>query len=260
MSRMPLYRLKALVGSPGEQHWEEFDLPLRPGENVISALMYIEQNPVNIHGQVVNPIVWEQGCLEEVCGSCTMLVNGYPRQGCSTLIAQVLQEHPFVTLAPLTKFPLVRDLMVDRSRMFENLKVIQGWVESHSQAEDSGPAVSQEQQELMYSLSRCMTCGCCMEVCPQVQNHDEGFMGPAAIAQVRYFQTYPGDRNKNSRLRTMMGSRGIAGCGQAQNCLRACPKEVPLTESIAAIGRATGMLFLKQVWFKLFGRNKLGKK
>ncbi|MBX6378338.1 MAG: succinate dehydrogenase iron-sulfur subunit, partial [Clostridia bacterium] len=55
--------------SPTEKpFWEEFEVPYRPGMNVISALMEIRKNPVNIRGQKTTPVVWEQNCLEEVCG------------------------------------------------------------------------------------------------------------------------------------------------------------------------------------------------
>jgi len=84
--------LKIYRGNPGKQYWEEFELPLKPFSNVISALMEIQKNPVNRQGKKVTPVVWEQGCLEEVCGSCSMLINGKPRQACSALVDRILKE------------------------------------------------------------------------------------------------------------------------------------------------------------------------
>jgi succinate dehydrogenase / fumarate reductase, iron-sulfur subunit len=232
------YQLKIYRGIPGKQYWEVFELPLRKGENVISGLMEIQKNPVNTKGERVTPVVWEQGCLEEVCGSCSMLVNGYPRQACTALIERYLHQTKnttVVTLAPFTKFPLIRDLMVDRSQMFENLKQVRGWIEADGAGE--GPLIFPEQQEMMYALSACMTCGCCSEACPQV-NHRSKFIGPAAISQVRLFNAHPtGKVLRSTRLRTLMEEGGISDCGNAQNCVRVCPKDIPLTDSIAVIGR-----------------------
>ncbi len=244
-----MFILKVFRGTPGHQFWEKFSLPLRPGENVISALMEIEKNPINIDGKPVDPIVWEQGCLEDVCGSCSMLINGKPSQGCTALIANLLEETgtDTVTLAPFTKFPLIRDLMVDRSVMFENLKKVQGWVENAVEGDNYGVSVSQEQQDLMYTLSTCMTCGCCAEACPQVHD-DSDFIGPAPISQARLFNTYPGDRKAKKRLKILAGKGGLEGCGQAQNCVRVCPKKLPLTESISAMGKAV----LKHEFFSFF--------
>ena len=50
--------------------------------NVISALMEIQRNPVNAKGEKTTPVVWESNCLEEVCGACSMVINGKPRQAC----------------------------------------------------------------------------------------------------------------------------------------------------------------------------------
>ncbi len=62
---------------------------------------------------------WEMSCLEEVCGACSMVINGKPRQACTALVDQL--EQP-ITLEPMTTFPVVRDLAVDRSRMFDALR------------------------------------------------------------------------------------------------------------------------------------------
>lgn len=234
------YRLKIYRGTPGKQYWETFELTLRPGENVISALMEIQKNPINHKGEKVAPVVWEQGCLEEVCGSCSMLINGYPRQACTALIENYLREtgKNTVVLAPFTKFPLVRDLIVDRSSMFENLKKVHAWIDTEGSHETGfGPLISQAKQEVMYALSTCMTCGCCLEGCPQVNKRSK-FIGPAAISQVRLFNAHPsGKMQRRHRLRPMMEEGGISDCGNAQNCVEVCPKNIPLTDSIAVIGR-----------------------
>lgn len=249
--------LKIYRGTPGKQYWESFELALHPGENVISALMEIEKRPVNTLGETVNPVVWEQGCLEEVCGSCSLLVNGVPRQACTALIEEYIKKTGSreIILAPLTKFPLIRDLIVDRSIMFDNLQKIQGWVAADTDGENNGVKVSQEEQELMYALSMCMTCGCCTEACPQINEHND-FIGPAAIAQSRLFNTYPGDKQSKKRLLTLMGNKGIEGCGQAHNCERVCPKKLPLTESISAMGRDVAKYSLKSLFRSIFKRKK----
>lgn len=234
------YILKIYRGHPGKQYWEEFELPRAPFENVISGLMAIQQNPINRKGEKVEPVVWEQGCLEEVCGSCSMLINGYPRQACTALIETIIKEtqNTTITLAPFTKFPLVRDLIVDRSVMFENLKKAKGWIETDGAYDRGpGPKISQDKQDVMYALSKCMTCGCCVESCPQ-STLKAKFVGPQIFAQVRLFNAHPtGKLQRAERLREMMKEGGISDCGNAQNCVKVCPKDVPLTDAIAAIGR-----------------------
>lgn len=234
------YILKVYRGHPGHQYWEEFELELVPMANVISSLMEIQKNPINIKGEKVEPVVWESGCLEEVCGSCSMLVNGQPRQACTALIGNIIRDtgNSTITLAPFTKFPLVRDLIVDRSRMFDNLKKVHAWIEVDSTYNQGpGPKISPEKQQVMYALSTCMTCGCCSESCPQVNDHSK-FLGPAVFSQVRLFNDNPvGATQKAMRLRPLMQEGGIGDCGNAQNCVKVCPKNIPLTDSIAAMGK-----------------------
>ena len=224
----------------GTKRWEEFDVAWHPQMNVISALMEIRKNPVDTKGNKVAPVVWDASCLEEVCGSCTMLVNGKVRQACSAMIDQISPNLEPITLAPMSKFPLVRDLIVDRSRMFQDLKKVKAWIDLDGSHElGPGPRQSQENQEEAYPLSRCMTCGCCLEACPQVNAHSS-FIGPAALNQVRLFNLHPsGKMHAAERLEAVMGEGGVAGCGKAQNCVEVCPKEIPLVDSIAVVGRQT---------------------
>jgi succinate dehydrogenase / fumarate reductase iron-sulfur subunit len=233
--------LKVFRGTQERQYWEEFELPIVPGLNVISALMEVQKRPINTQGVQTTPVAWEQGCLEEVCGSCSMLVNGRPRQACSALIERLIAESgsSTITLAPFTKFPLIKDLVVNRTKMFDALKKVKAWVSVDGtwDSEENGPKIAPEVQEALYELSKCMTCGCCSESCPQV-NEKSPFMGPAAMSQMRLFNAHPtGAFEKSDRLRVALGDEGIAGCGNAQNCVKVCPKNIPLTESLAIIGR-----------------------
>ena len=90
-----------------EPYQEEFEVPYRPNLNVIAALMEIRRNPVNKKGEKTTPVIWEMNCLEEVCGACSMIINGKPRQSCSAIVDQL--EQP-IRLEPMTTFPVVRDL------------------------------------------------------------------------------------------------------------------------------------------------------
>ena len=111
-------------------YWQTFSIPYKPNMNITSVLQAIAANPVTADGQKTSPVNYDAACLEEVCGSCTMLINGTARQACSALIDHIRKESGDgpITIAPMSKFPMVRDLIVDRARMFENLKRIRGWI------------------------------------------------------------------------------------------------------------------------------------
>jgi succinate dehydrogenase / fumarate reductase iron-sulfur subunit len=214
-------------------YWEEFDLGWRPGMNVITGLMDIAMNPVDRLGKTTQPIVYESNCLEEICGSCAMIINGKGRMACSALVNKL--DHP-IKLEPLTRFPVIRDLSVDRSALFENLKLVKAWVPVDGTYDlGPGPRIDPAVQEQMYPLSRCISCCLCLEACPQMTPATR-FVGAAVINQVRLFNEHPtGKSLKHERLTAMMGDGGIHECAYAQNCVKICPKDIPLTTSISKV-------------------------
>lgn len=224
--------------------WEEFSIPYRPTMNVISSLMEIRRNPVTRDGKRTSPPVWESNCLEEVCGACSMVINGRVRQACSALVDRL--DRPIV-LEPMSKFPLVRDLAVDRGRMFEALRRVRAWIPiDGTHPLGPGPAVDPRAQQVAYAFARCMTCGCCLEACPQV-NARSDFMGAFVFGQIALFNIHPtGAMHAGERLEAAMGPGGIADCGNAQNCAAVCPKEIRLTEAIAEVGRQTTRSLLRK--------------
>jgi len=258
-----LVRVLRQDGPGQEPYWELHQVPYEREMNVISILQKIAAQGRTVDGKRVAPVAWDCGCLEEVCGSCTMIINGRVRQSCSALVDRLLEENADeIVLEPMTKFPVLRDLCVDRKRLFHSLKRIKGWVPVDGSYDmGAGPKIPRDQQERNYPLSQCMSCGCCLEACPQFtkielsmepgesaedfQKRQEaafnsGFIGAHAISQAMLFNNHPtGAALANERLDELSGPGGIATCGNAQNCVSVCPKEIPLTTSIAKAGRAT---------------------
>jgi succinate dehydrogenase / fumarate reductase iron-sulfur subunit len=234
MAKTVILKIKRQENPKAKPHWEEFELLWKPGMNVISAMMEIAANPVTRDGKPTTAIAYDSNCLEEVCGSCAMLINGKARMACSALVDKL--EQP-IRVEPFGKFPIVRDLAVDRSVIFENLKRVKAWVPVDGTYDlGSGPRMYPKEQEEAYPISRCISC-CCMEACPQF-NENTGFVGAATIAQVRLFNQHPtGKALKHERLQALMGDGGIQECGFAQNCVEVCPKDIPLTKAISDTGR-----------------------
>jgi succinate dehydrogenase / fumarate reductase iron-sulfur subunit len=228
-------------------YWEEYEAPYRERQNVISVMMEIAKNPVTREGKKTSPVVYDRACLEEVCGSCAMRINGVSRMACTALIDSL--EQP-IRLEPMGKFPVLRDLAVDRSVMFESLKRVHAWVPIDGTYDlGPGPRMPEWERQQAYEYSKCITCGNCLDVCPQV-NDRSNFIGAAPIAQARLFNSHPtGAMNAAERLEALMAEGGVDDCGNAQNCVRACPKSIPLTTAIAEMYRATTLHGLK----KLFG-------
>lgn len=185
--------------------------------------------------------------MEEVCGACAMLINGVPRPSCSALVVELDQP---IRLEPLPKFPVVRDLLVDRRRIDQGLKQVKAWIKIDGvwDTHESAPRIGPDAWAADYLYSRCMSCGCCMAACPQFGPHS-AFLGPAPLAQARLMNAHPTGRyDKTERLHAIMGEGGLSDCGNAQNCVRVCPKEIPLTTAIGELGRQTTIQLLKDLF------------
>lgn len=256
--RSVVFRIKRCDGPGKPSYWQDFKIQLQHNANVISCLQQIAAHPVTADGKATTPVVWDSGCLEEVCGACTMVINGRVRQSCSCLLDDAAPgEGDVITLEPMSKFPVVRDLWVDRSRLFHGLSRVKAWVPiDGTYSLGAGPAETPERQQTRYKLSECMSCGCCLEACPQFNVEPEAgkwgseFIGAHAINQARLFNEHPtGKVLQGERLDALMERGGVNDCGNAQNCVKVCPKHIPLTESIAAIGRAATIHSIAK-WFR----------
>lgn len=251
-------------------YWQTFRVERAPGMNVISVLQQLAAHPQTALGQQVSPIAYDANCLEEVCGACTMLINGRVRQACSALVDRLLADQPGqIELQPMSKFPVIRDLIVDRRRLFRALEKLQDWIPVDGYYDAGpGPRQSQEEQQQAYPLSKCMSCGCCLEACPQYtkvelnqqpdetneqfnqrqdQAFDSAFIGAHAMSQVVLLNSHPtGRMTASQRLDALIAPGGIQNCGKAANCQAVCPQEIPLMTSWGRAGRAATVHVIKR--------------
>ena len=183
-----------------------------------------------------DPIQWDCSCRQKKCGACAMLINGRPRLACDTMLSEFPKGK--VTLAPLRKFPVVRDLAVDRSVMFDALKKLGAWLEDEA-SEDIGG--------LAYDASRCLQCGCCLEVCPNFYSGGEFFGASAMISASRLIaQTTQEDRK---RLSDTYRSHFYNGCGKSLSCRNICPAGID-TERLLVNSNAAA------IWKRRIRKNK----
>ena len=256
-------------GPDEPSYWERHRVSYERDMNCISVLQKIAAQARTADGRAVPPVAWDCNCLEEVCGSCTMLINGRTRMACTALVDKLLADESEIELRPMSKFPVIRDLMVDRGRLFHALKRVRGWVPVDGYYDAGpGPRLSPAEQQRIYPLTECISCGCCLDACPQYDKieleridgesdaefqarkeaaWDRNFVGAHAIGQAMRFNDDPtGRMNAGERLDALMSEGGLQNCGNAQNCVAVCPKEIPLTRAIARAGRATTIHGIKK--------------
>ena len=164
----------------------------------------------------VGEVRWECSCLQKKCGACAMLINGTPRLACDSKLRELGDT---VRLEPLKKFPVIADLIVDRSIMLENLKTMRLWFNDRTKADETIGAVA-------YEASRCLQCGCCLEVCPNFYCGSD-FLGTAAIVPASRIIAAAPDEQKNEIFREYK-RHSYEGCGKSLACRNICPAGIDI--------------------------------
>ena len=212
-----IYVLRRERGSQ-ESYWETYDYTSRTdNDTVATALTRLNEAGArdDSSGHAARPIEWECSCMQRKCGACAMVINGRPRLACDTKLAEAAGG--VVRVEPLRKFPVVCDLMVDRSILFDNLKTLKLWLRSDAQLAD-------RDQELAYESSECIQCGCCLEVCPNFYAGGR-FFGMSAVPVTTRLLTEmdAGERRELTKLYT---EHIYDGCGKSLACQDICPKHI----------------------------------
>ena len=115
-------RIRRQESQKADSYWQEFEFDGSRNSSVATVLKELKSRTTlkDNSGNIVTPISWECRCMVRKCGACEMMINERPRLACSTFLHTL--KGSTITLEPLSKFPLVRNLIVDRSILFENLK------------------------------------------------------------------------------------------------------------------------------------------
>ncbi len=231
------------------RRWEEFDVVATPGLSVAGALRAIAERPVTATGAAVAPVAWDGDCTELDCGACTLLIDGLPRPACGTPLMSVARPRRALVLEPLAKFPLVRDLVVDRARPAAVLRELDPSIPLLPDTTAPAPAERAPDAELArVALGRCTSCGACLEACPQYGPHAD-YVGAAALARVAFAVSHAtGALTRRARVGALMVPGGVADCGQAEACVEVCPQGIPLVDAIQAMSRATSRELLLGWW------------
>lgn len=137
-----------------------------------------------------------------------------------TNIATLLRE----INGPLKKFPVVRDLIVDRSVMRENLIAIHNWLEVEARH-------SRKNVDLAYDASRCIQCGCCLEVCPNFTAGDSFFGAAAFVPASRVLSELP--KGKKYAIISEYGKHIYNGCGKSLSCHNICPVGIDVEHKLS---------------------------
>ena len=222
-----IVKIKRQAAPESEAYWQSFnyDGPKHVSVSaVLDALNYTD-DLYDIEGVAATRIRWECSCMQAMCGGCAMVINGIPALACATFADEVKGEE--LVLEPLSKFPVIADLIVDRSIIYENLIHAKAYLEGVAERDH-------RRQAHQYSVAKCLKCGLCLEVCPNYHAGSE-FFG-AVLANESYLIASQSADKKTQVVQEYKTHFG-AGCSKALSCRSICPMEIETITSIMRMNR-----------------------
>ncbi len=210
--------------SMSEPYKQIIEFDALPDDTVATLLNKInaEAGLKDTQGNPVGFVHWQCSCLQKKCGACAMRINGAPALACDTKLCTC--KHGKLSLEPLKKFPTVRDLIVDRSLMMDNLISIHNWLEQSAHH-------SKKASDLCYDASRCLQCGCCLEVCPNFLPGGDFYGAAAFVPASRILsqleRSYPRD------LSGFYKKNVYGGCGKSLSCHNICPAGIDVEQKLS---------------------------
>jgi succinate dehydrogenase / fumarate reductase iron-sulfur subunit len=197
---------------------EKFRVPVNKEMTLLDALYYIKEN-------LDSSLAFRRSCRMGMCGSCGMMVNGYPHLACNTKVEQFNSNT--LTIKPLANTAVIKDLVCDLTAVFEHHKAIKPFILRSDWDEMESPTAEymQRPDELnaFLQFTYCIKCGLCVSACPTSAS-DMRFLGPLTLAQCYRYCADNRDDGEDERLSIVDADHGIWHCHFAGACSEVCPK------------------------------------
>ena len=222
-----LIKIRRQQDARSAPYWQSFQWDVDPDMTVSALLdrLNYTDDLFDIEGNPAPRIRWECSCSQKMCGACAMVINGRPRLACATFMREIKGDT--LVLEPLSKFPVIADLIVDRSRIEQNLKEAQMYLGKYKK--QKGKEFPQ-----LYAAAKCLKCGLCLEVCPNY-NRGENFFGALFANDAYLLAAQSEDRSRE--IREEYAKHFAAGCSKSLSCVEVCPAGIDTLASMARMNR-----------------------
>ena len=204
------------------------------GPMVLDALMKIKD-------EIDSTLTFRRSCREGVCGSCAMNIDGINTLACLKPINEVKDD---IKIYPLPHMKIVKDLVPDLSKAYEQLASIKPWLERGDQDKFSSSDNLKEKKQSPSNREKldgqweCVLCFCCTTSCPSYWWNEDEYLGPAVLLQAARWVNDSRDSQRKERLKFINDSLKLYRCHSIMNCTRSCPKGLNPAKEIAELKKA----------------------
>jgi succinate dehydrogenase / fumarate reductase, iron-sulfur subunit len=210
-------------------------------ENISPNISFLEMLDVlneNLAAKQAEPIQFDSDCREGICGTCSLTINGIPNgHQPNTTACQLYMRHfengQTITVEPFraTTFPVIKDLIVDRSAL-DRIVARGGYISVNTGNAPDGNAIliSKELADSTMEAAECIACGACVAACPNAS------ASLFVAAKISHYNLLPqGSPERKQRVQNMVEQMDVEGFGNCSNhweCQAVCPKGI----SVSTIG------------------------
>ncbi len=221
------------------------ELVTYPVKNISPDMSFLEMFDV-LNEQLISegkePIAFDHDCREGICGMCSMFINGRahgPKEGVTTcqLHMRSFKDGDTIVVEPwrATAFPVVKDLVVDRSA-FDRVIAAGGFISANTgNAQDANALpISKFNADTAFDAAACIGCGACVATC---KNASAMLFVSAKVSQLALLpQGQPERYRRVQSMVAQMDSEGFGNCTNTGACEAECPKGISIS-NIARMNR-----------------------
>lgn len=199
-----------------------------PDMSFLEMLDYVNEGLIE-RGE--DPIAFDHDCREGICGMCSLMINGRPHGPEQTTTCQLhmrrFSDGDTITIEPwrATAFPVLRDLVVDRSA-FDRIVQAGGYVSVNTGGAPDANLIPipKPEADTAFDAATCIGCGACVAAC---KNASASLFTAAKIAHLAHLpQGQPERYRRVQAMVEQMDAEGFGSCTNTYDCEAACPKEI----------------------------------
>ena len=220
-----IFRQPAPDAQPSIQTYE---IDIGPKSTILDAI-------TRIKWEQDGTLAFRKNCRNTICGSCAMRINDRAGLACQQHIDEALQGRDYIAIGPMGNLPVVKDLIVDMTNFWVDLKRVDPYVSTASRTIPEREFLqTPNERAKLDRMGNCIMCGACYSDC-NAKEVNPGFVGPHALAKANRMRLDNRDDRTADRVRALDSLDGVWGCTRCQNCNDVCPMEVAPLDQITDI-------------------------
>ncbi|MFK7804018.1 MAG: succinate dehydrogenase/fumarate reductase iron-sulfur subunit [Anaerolineae bacterium] len=206
---------------------ETFTVEVTPETTILDALEEIK-------AEQDGSLTFRRSCRHAICGSCAMNINNKNTLVCNSPIMQYAGRQGQLTIRPLPSLPVVKDLVVDRTRFWDQYLRVKPWLIPPEDTPEKEYRMTPDEVAALHDAEKCIMCGACFAACP-IAALNPNYIGPHALQKQYMRVADPRDTATAERLDEVESQAGIYGCRTVGSCIDDCPKGLNPTQTISTL-------------------------